>query len=151
DSLLAVSGKLDLTEGGHAVDIVGESPSPRRTIYGFVERQNLPNMFRTFDFASPDTTSPQRFATTVPQQALFMMNSPFVVQQAKQLVERPELQTTRTDDARIERLYQLAFQRAPIREEIQWAEDFLRHQTTSAPASQVPRWQYGYGEFDETG
>src|SRR3989441_10931731 len=38
DSLLALAGKLDFTEGGHAVDIVDESFSPRRTIYGFVER-----------------------------------------------------------------------------------------------------------------
>ena len=60
----------------------GRSPSrrsrTRRTVYGFIDRQNLPGVFRTFDFASPDATSPQRLATTVPQQALFLMNSPFV-------------------------------------------------------------------------
>ena len=54
----------------------------RRTVYGFIDRQNLPGLFRTFDFASPDAHSPQRFTTTVPQQALFLMNSPFVVEQA---------------------------------------------------------------------
>jgi len=71
DSLLALAGKLDLSEGGHAVDIVGESFSPRRTIYGFVERQNLPKCFAHSTL--PARTRPVRsgFATTVPQQALF--------------------------------------------------------------------------------
>src|SRR5207247_4566111 len=113
DSLLALAGRLDFTEGGHAVDIIGESFSPRRTLYGFVERQNLPNMFRTFDFASPDTTSPQRFATTVPQQALFLMNSPFVVQQARRLAARPEIRACVRTEERIGRLYQVTFQRPP--------------------------------------
>jgi hypothetical protein len=149
DTLLAVAGKLDPAPGGHAVDITTEPFATRRTIYGFVERQNLPGLFRTFDFASPDTTSPQRFATTVPQQALFMMNSPFVLEQAKHLVERPEVEKTRTEDARIERLYRLAFQRAPTRDEIKWAEGFLQHRANEAPTPMLATWQYGYGEFDE--
>ena len=78
DSLLAVSGKLDAALGGRAVDITDRTVRAARTVYGFIDRQNLPGIFRTFDFASPDATSPQRFVTTVPQQALFMMNSPFV-------------------------------------------------------------------------
>src|SRR5439155_95738 len=124
DSLLAVSDKLDLTEGGHAVDIIGEPFSPRRTVYGFVERQNLPNMFRTFDFASPDTTSPQRFSTTVPQQALFLMNSPFVIQQAKNLAAREEFKSCSRPEDRIRRLYEVAYQREPDRAESRQA----RHQ-----------------------
>ena len=65
DTFLALSGKLDLAAGGRPVDITTEPFTSRRTVYGFVERQNLPGIFRTFDFASPDTTSPQRFSTTV--------------------------------------------------------------------------------------
>jgi hypothetical protein len=57
-------------------------------VYGFIDRQNLPGVFRTFDFASPDTTSPQRYVTTVPQQALFMMNSPFVLEQTQALTKQ---------------------------------------------------------------
>src|SRR5262249_22244613 len=78
DALLAVTGKLDFTAGGASVDLTKTPFSQRRTVYGFIERQNLPGMFRTFDFASPDASSPQRYTTTVPQQALFLMNSPFV-------------------------------------------------------------------------
>ena len=58
---------------------------PRRTVYGFIDRQNLDGVYRTFDFAVPDATSPKRFVTTVPQQALFLMNSPFLQQQASKL------------------------------------------------------------------
>jgi hypothetical protein len=151
DSLLALAGKLDLTEGGHAVDIVGESFSPRRTIYGFVERQNLPNMFRTFDFASPDTTSPQRFATTVPQQALFLMNSPFVVQQARTLAGRDEILACSPTEERIRRLYEVAFQRQPEPDELKLALRFIDRQYKASPNPPVgPAWQYGYGHLDET-
>src|SRR5262249_56748270 len=88
DSLLFTAGQLDATAGGPGVDLV-KTPFPRRrTVYGFIERQNLPGMFRTFDFATPDTTSPQRYTTTVPQQSLFLMNSPFVVEQARHLAAR---------------------------------------------------------------
>ena len=82
DSLLFVAGQLDETIGGPAVNIVTAPFSKRRTVYGLIERQNLPAFFRTFDFATPDGHSPQRFTTTVPQQALFLMNSPFVIEQA---------------------------------------------------------------------
>ena len=54
-----------------------------RSIYGFIDRQNLPGVFRTFDFASPDATVGQRHTTATPPQALFLMNAPFVVEQAR--------------------------------------------------------------------
>ncbi|MGV3533334.1 MAG: PSD1 and planctomycete cytochrome C domain-containing protein, partial [Chthoniobacteraceae bacterium] len=74
DSLLLVAGQLDPKMGGHAEQLTEPPYSKRRAVYGFIDRQNLPGTFRTFDFASPDTTSPQRYSTTVPQQALFMLN-----------------------------------------------------------------------------
>src|SRR3954447_21971036 len=117
DGLLAVSGKLDLATGGPAVDIVAAPGSGRRTVYGFIERQNLPGLFRTFDFASPDTHSPQRFFTTVPQQALFMMNSPFIVDQAKALAARPEVSGEADPGKRAAALYRLVYGRSPADED----------------------------------
>jgi hypothetical protein len=137
DTLLAVSGKLDLTSGGHAVDITAPA-STRRTVYGYVDRQNLPDLFRAFDFASPDTSSPRRFYTTVPQQALFLMNSPFIIAQAKNLVERPAFKSAPTDQQRLHLLYQLSFQRDPSSEEIKWAREFL---LAPAAASRLNAWQ----------
>jgi hypothetical protein len=125
DTLLAVSGKLDLTTGGQGVDITAAA-STRRTVYASIDRQNLPDLFRAFDFASPDTSSPRRFFTTVPQQALFFMNSPFVIEQAKNLLARPEFKSSATERQRLRLLYQWAFQRDPSREELQWAGQFLQ-------------------------
>jgi len=151
DSLLATAGKLDLSTGGHAVDITSEPYSTRRTVYGYIDRQNLPGLFRTFDFASPDSTSPQRFFTTVPQQALFLMNSSFVVQQARSLVDRPEFRTLSSPEQRVRFLYEQAFQRDPTREELQLAEEFRRSQQQPEPSAKLVAWQYGYGEFDDVG
>ncbi|MBI4326953.1 MAG: PSD1 domain-containing protein [Chloroflexi bacterium] len=150
DTLLTVAGQLDSSVGGRAVDITTEPFSRRRTVYGFIERQNLPGLFRTFDFASPDTTSPQRFATTVPQQALFMINSPFVVQQARGLLRRPEFQSERRPERRIKALYQIAYQRSPSAGEVRLALHFLEGQATApARAAEVLPWQYGYGGYDD--
>ena len=150
DTLLMVSGKIDLSVGGRPVELIAEPFTTRRTVYGFVERQNLPGLFRTFDFASPDTTSPQRFSTTVPQQALFLMNSPFVVQQASNLLHRAELKSLSSDEQRIQQLYQIAFQRSPDAEELKLAKKFMQTQAAASPTpAESPAWQYGWGEFDE--
>jgi len=151
DTLLAVSGQLDVTTGGRAVDIL-EPASTRRTVYGFVERQNLPGLFRTFDFASPDATSPQRFHTTVPQQALFLMNSPFATRQARRILERPEIKSAASDEERIQRLYGVALQRRADAEEMKLARKFIAAQEAAAPDEPAPSsaWSYGYGKFDET-
>ena len=150
DTLLALSGRLDLTVGGRPVDITKDDAAPRRTVYAFVERQNLPGIFRTFDFASPDTTSPQRFTTTVPQQALFLMNSPFVVQQATNLILRPDMIAADGENARIARLYQIAFQRTPDADETALARAFLAAQNDSEVAAESPAWSYGFGKFEES-
>jgi len=68
DTILAIGGDLDLTMGGRPVKLDAEPYSLRRTIYGFVDRKNLPNMFQAFDFANPDLTTGRRESTVVPQQ-----------------------------------------------------------------------------------
>ncbi|HJT77545.1 MAG TPA: PSD1 and planctomycete cytochrome C domain-containing protein, partial [Gemmataceae bacterium] len=85
DTLLAVSGRLENRVGGRPVDVAGDPLCRRRTVYGMVDRQNLPALFRAFDFASPDQSAERRPQTTVPQQALFGMNAPFVIEQARAL------------------------------------------------------------------
>ena len=125
DTMLAVAGKLDLTVGGLPVDIIGEPFAKRRAVYGLIERQNLPGLFRTFDFANPDVSNQARFTTTVPQQALFMMNSPFVIEQARALAQRDEVRRAQTSDAKIRALEQLVWLRSPGREELRLAEKFI--------------------------
>ena len=129
DTLLALSGKLDLKMGGIPVDLQTEPFPTRRTLYGLIDRQNLPAVDRTFDFANPDTSNQGRFHTTVPQQALFLMNSPFVIEQARNLAERPELKRCYTPREKVDTLYRLIFQRLPTNDEAQLGERFI-----SAPA-----------------
>ncbi|HYE30770.1 MAG TPA: PSD1 and planctomycete cytochrome C domain-containing protein [Methylomirabilota bacterium] len=148
DTLLVTAGKLDLRAGGQGVEISTAKPAPRRSIYGFIERQNLPGMFRTFDFASPDATSPQRFSTTVPQQALYMMNSPFIADQARELAARPEVSSSPTLEAKVKSLYQIAYQRPPSKDELRLAKEFLSDNAQDDGGMRHPVWQYGYGEYD---
>jgi mono/diheme cytochrome c family protein len=140
DAVLAVAGALDLTEGGPAVDIVGDPSNGRRTVYGFIDRQNLPSMFRTFDFASPDTTSPQRYVTSVPQQALFLMNSPFIDVQARRLAARPDVASRKDPGERVETICRLAYGRAPTGEETALALRFLEKQGAGTPEGGPAAW-----------
>ena len=133
DSVLRVSGSLDLKQGGRSVQIVNKPDANRRTVYSFIDRQNLPNLFRTFDFAGPDTTCPQRFTTTVPQQALYLLNSPFIETQAKRLVSRREIRAV-ADESRIRVMYRLAYQREPSAEELRLARQFVDNFVPSAIA-----------------
>jgi hypothetical protein len=153
DSLLASSGQLDLTLGGKPIDITAQPFIPRRSIYAFIDRQNLPGMFRTFDFASPDSTSAQRFNTSVPQQALFMMNSPFVIEQAQRLAARSEIKDQSDAAKRIEVLYRTTIGRAPTTDERDLAARFIAAEESQPKEETIAKptpWKYGYGEFDET-
>jgi len=133
DSVLSVSGNLTLKQGGRSVHIANKPDARCRTVYGFVDRQNLPNLFRTFDFAGPDTTCPQRFTTTVPQQALYLLNSPFIEAQAKRLGARSGV-TSADDEERIRVIYRLAYQREPSAEELALAKGFVDEFVPSAAA-----------------
>lgn len=152
DSLLAAAGQLDLAMGGRPVDILAQPFVPRRTVYAFIERQNLPGLFRTFDFASPDGHVSARPNTSVPQQALFMMNSPFVIEQAKKLAARPSIAAEQDVTRKITLLYRAALARDPSTEEIEIGSRFVKAeiaQPKEEPAPIVTAWQYGYGQYDE--
>jgi hypothetical protein len=124
--LLAASGHLDRQMGGQPVDITKLPYPPRRSLYGFIDRQNLPGLFRTFDLASPDTSTPQRHSTTVPQQSLFLMNSPFAIEQARAFAARADVAGLKTDEEKIERMYRLAYGRPPDADELAMGLAFVR-------------------------
>ena len=93
DSMLAVSGQLDLRSGGKPSNLFTKPFPVRRTLYGLVDRQFLPGTLRMFDFANPDLPIPKRSETTVPQQSLFLMNHPLSLERARELAKSlpPEL------------------------------------------------------------
>jgi hypothetical protein len=146
DTLLVVGGQLDVGElGGHPFRLTGESDAAkanqkryaatdlglsnvnpnRRTVYAMIDRAGLPEVFNTFDFANPDITTGERVLTTVPQQALFMMNSPFVGDQVRQFMERKDYPKNGSDDDKVTFLFKVAFQRPPSSLELNLAREFL--------------------------
>jgi hypothetical protein len=142
DAQLAVAGGLDRSVGGPAVELT-KAPFPtRRSVYGFIDRQNLPGVYRAFDFASPDTTCPQRHQTVVPQQALYLMNSPFVREQAQRLVARPELAGDQPMEQRITRLYRLLYGREADPEEVEMGLRFLNQAGGENSPRPVPWVEY---------
>jgi hypothetical protein len=141
DSLLAIGGKLDRTMYGRPVDLNKEPYSTRRSIYGFIDRQNPADVLVNFDFANPDMTTGKRHQTTVPQQALFFMNSPIVIESAKSLVARKEFSALSTDEERIRFLYEAIYQRLPTKEEVELGREFVAQepiQERVASVSAVP-------------
>jgi hypothetical protein len=155
DSLLVAAGRLDETVGGPSVQLT-QAPFPaRRAVYGFIERQNLPQFFRTFDFANPNTPSASRPQTASPHQALFMLNSPFALEQSRLTAERAAAANSDgaplSDAERIAKLYQIALGRAPSEVELAEATAYIAGGESGDEAARLAalaRWQYGWGVHD---
>jgi hypothetical protein len=125
DALLSVAGCLDPTVGGPSVNDLLSPAARRRTLYGYLDRLQVPGLYRAFDFPSPDSTNPQRDATTIPQQALFLMNHPFVVECTRRVAGRPEISGQKDFDRKVAAIYRLLYGRAPTAAEVSLAKDFL--------------------------
>jgi hypothetical protein len=126
DSLLAIAGTLDRTVGGKSIMPASDSFGTRRSLYTYIDRRNPPELLTQFDFPNPDTPSGKRYDTTVPQQALFLMNSPLVVETARKLTHRPEFASLERDEERVTSLYLAIFQRPPTEQEIQLGVRYVR-------------------------
>lgn len=136
DTLLAVSGRLNNHSGGRPVDAAGNPVEARRTIYGLVDRQNVPGLYRAFDFASPDTSAERRPQTTVPQQALFGLNGPFVFEQCRSLMRRVDVLAGESAAERVTALFREVLQREPAVDELADALEFVTSAAGPEAASQ---------------
>ncbi|HIG29480.1 MAG TPA: DUF1553 domain-containing protein [Verrucomicrobiales bacterium] len=125
DSLLVVSGSLDRTVGGRSQELTHPETARRRTLYGFIDRQNLPGLYRAFDFANPDAHQPKRHVTTVPQQALFLMNSPFASIQAERCIQSLDSEQLASDSEKVISLYRMILKRSPEQFEISMGMDLV--------------------------
>ena len=151
DSLLFVAGELDERMGGRPVEMHNAPFSSRRSVYGLVDRQFVPGVLRVFDFANPDMHCPQRSATTVPQQSLFLLNSAFVASRARALAAKVEREAPDGGTAQVRALYRAIYQRDPTAGQLASGMEFLAATdlNTTTVAKPVPvEWQYGFGELD---
>lgn len=146
DSILYVAGQCDLSIGGKPEKLF---ESDRRTIYSETDRQFFSSTMRTFDVASPDLSISKRAETTVPQQALFFLNHPFVIAQSRELVNQLHAQD---DDGRVREIYQRVFARDPTPMEHTAVIDFIRHAIQlerNAEQKQPSPWSYGMGHYNQ--
>ncbi|MDF1826020.1 MAG: PSD1 and planctomycete cytochrome C domain-containing protein [Verrucomicrobiales bacterium] len=147
DSILAVSGTLNRKMYGRTVDILQPPYSDRRSVYAFIDRQNLPPVFRNFDFSNPQETTAKRPSTTIPMQALFTLNSEFIQNHSAILAEKAE---NREDG--ISYLHRQIFGRNPGENDRLLAESFLTafESDTKGNSQQTnTEWSYGYGHINE--
>ncbi len=120
DSYLFLSGQLDRTPAGptatpYGVDLdkpVSFSDKTMRTVYLPIARNNLAAELEVFDAANPDLVSGARARTTVPTQALYLLNSDFVQAQGAILGKKASAAADRPG-AEVDWLYQTLFGRAP--------------------------------------
>ncbi len=138
DSVLVATNQLDPAIGGASIRMMDAPFSNRRTLYAYIDRQNLPGVFRSFDFASPDTHVPIRLSTTVPQQGLFMMNSPMIDQLAVAMSTKllEQAKGTETKDAEqaqavqtdlIKKMFQSILLRQPTDVQMDRSRAYLLH------------------------
>jgi mono/diheme cytochrome c family protein len=137
DAILAAAGTLDRTVGGPSSDLAAPDYR-RRTLYGSVSRHELNPLLRLFDFPDPNITSGERTVTTVPLQQLFVLNSEFMVRNAKALAAR--LDRAAGDDAgRIRHAFLLLYGRPVTERELRLGLAFLRG--GSASGQTLTRWE----------
>lgn len=124
DAILSVSGTLT-REGGPSRDL-DSAAHHQRTLYSQVSRRDLNKTLMLFDYPDANVHAARRSESTTPTQKLFVMNSAFIIAQARALARR--LQESAPDDpSRIRRAYELLFAREPEPEEARIALEFLQH------------------------
>ncbi|MEQ9410742.1 MAG: PSD1 and planctomycete cytochrome C domain-containing protein [Fuerstiella sp.] len=147
DSLLLMSGQLDMTPGeAHPFPpeaswtftqhdpFTASYDTRKRSVFLMVQRQRRDPYLALFDGADPNASTAVRQTTTVPTQALYFMNAPFFHDQADGVARR--LLSLPDNAARIRRAFQLLFQRLPTEAEVSEANLFL----DSYPENTEAKW-----------
>lgn len=141
DSILAVSGQLDLqrpkesllkdngaTEIGRGKRKEGPdfTSFKHRSVYLPAVRGKVPEMLSVFDAADPSLIVGQRDVTTVATQALFMMNSPLVIQQSHATAKRILYESAADDENRVRQAFRLILGRGPTSQQRERSLEFIR-------------------------
>lgn len=139
DAMLEASGELDLTMGGRPFDMMQADITPRRSVYGFVNRDVPSPLLTTFDGANPTACTAKRPETTVPQQTLFALNSNFILNRAEALIQRKVFQSAQSPEEKVRVLYQCTLTRLPDAEEIRFALNHVERWNEISETDPWPR------------
>jgi mono/diheme cytochrome c family protein len=134
DSVLFVSGQLE--DGDYKTMELDDPKNRRRTVYARVSRLKLNDLLMQFDYPDANVHSEKRSVTSTPMQKLFMLNSAFVLGQAKAFAARLSAAAS-SDKDRIELAYKLLFAREPGGEELALGLSFVRN----ASSSEMSAWE----------
>jgi hypothetical protein len=150
DAMLLASGKLDLKVGGQTMKSGTNSElgynfatgpsSTRRSIYVPVFRNTLDELFEVFDFADPNIVIGRRNSSTLATQALFLMNSPFATDHARDAAQSVLAMPDLDDAARIELAYRRALGRMPTDTEKQLALRYVGEPEADADDARLAVW-----------
>jgi hypothetical protein len=148
DSILFVTGKLDLSHSGGPSFVLqkkdergafiyrtlnNDGPEVwKRAVYRFVVRGGERIMLDSFDCPDPAVATPQRSLSNTPVQALTLLNNEFVIKQAGLLADRLERESGKDRKTQIARAYDLLFGREPSARERAVAARFLETQSLAA-------------------
>ena len=115
DSVLSVSGNLDLKVGGPSVSFF--TGKNRRAVYGYIDRLDFPSLLATFDIPNPASSSVERTSTTVAPQALYLMNGPFVREAAKKVLNLNTIKDIKSTDQKADAIMLSVLGRKPTAKE----------------------------------
>jgi cytochrome c553 len=145
DAMLAISGQLNTEPPvGSPVAQAGEGPAGRprfgggpgmrggpndpqnshRSVYMPIVREQLPEALSLFDFPDPNGVAGERAVSTVPAQALYLLNNPFVIRQAEFAADRLRA-SSGPNEEKVKRAYETFFARPPVEKETKAAIEFL--------------------------
>jgi hypothetical protein len=139
DSILAVSGQLDLKFGGPVLDEKVKSEfgyrhgSLRRSVYVPGFRNTMHPLLAVFDLADPNLVSGRRNVSTLPTQALYLLNSPFVMAQSRHAADRLLKEDLPNGAARLNRAYERTLGRLPTKAERELALKYLKDAGHKSP------------------
>ncbi len=137
DSILFVSGELDLEAGGLTIrklsqyDFSYEFKTVRRSVYVPAFRNSMLDLFEVFDFANPNLVVGDRNTSTLPTQALFLMNSPKVIEHSRAAALRLLDEVDLSDSGRVSLAYRRILGRKPksaeLAESLRYISSFDQH------------------------
>jgi hypothetical protein len=154
DGMLAIDGTLDSTMGGtlqtgfgtdgeNSAGRLSLNPETvkRRTVYLPLRRSNLPTLLNLYDFGDATTVNGKRALTNVAPQALFMMNSEFVTERARNVTKSLLENANLTDSQRLEQMFVKALARKPQPDEMDAAFTYMNRYKEKYHADNAAAWQ----------